>query len=88
MSRPRPRDGQLEVWACTCEQTYVVEHTGNVVNTRHYGVREVVNFYPPAAAAAAAAVSRCEGCGQHLHFVYNRQGANGRPLRSDVATHR
>jgi hypothetical protein len=80
--RRRMTADQLEAWSCTCGATYTVEPTSEVIHTRHHGARRVVRFYPAAAAAAAAAVTRCEGCGQALHFVYNHQGPNGRPLRS------
>lgn len=81
MSRRRPAVGQLEVWACECGRTYSVERTGEFINTRRYGRREVVRFYR----LEGEEVKRCDGCTQSLHFVFNHQRANGRP-RSDVAT--
>jgi hypothetical protein len=78
MSRRRPIVGQLETWSCLCGQTFSVERTGEVINTRRYGRREVVRFYQ-----ADVEVKRCPGCTQALHFVFNHQRANGNPY----ATH-
>jgi hypothetical protein len=79
MGRSRkPAVGQLEVWDCPCGQQYTVERTGEVVNTRRYGRREVVRFYQD-----DTEVKRCTGCTQALHFVFNHQRANGTAYAAD-----
>src|SRR5258708_4660830 len=74
--------GQLEVWTCpTCMTPYTVEMLG-VIRTRHHGVRRLARFQEQ---SRGLVVTRCVGCGGHLHWLYNDQGANGCPLSPKAA---
>jgi hypothetical protein len=79
MSRRPPAAGQQRLWNCpNCGLLYMVEETGEVIRSRHYGTSRVVIFRR---ADTGEELVRCV-CRKLLHWLFNGYGVAGLPGRA------
>jgi hypothetical protein len=79
VSQRRPAAGQQRLWNCPkCGLLYMVEETGEVIRSRHYGTSRVVIFRR---ADTGDELVRCI-CGKLLHWLFNGDAVAGLPGRA------